>query len=188
MTGTSAVLAVIDVQNGFVNEESRHVVPVIADLVSRWQAHGGDTLFTRYLNYSGSPWERLINYTEMHGEPGTSLVDELRPYSARATCVVDKTIYSLFSDSGADIVREHGWTDVYLCGIDTECCVLKTAVDAFERNLTPWVLTDACASHSGPKSHEAGLLVTSELIGPGQMIATRAVPPHLLPSSSGVPG
>lgn len=181
MTRASAVLAVIDVQNGFVNEESRYVVPVIADLVSRWQARGGDTLFTRYLNYPGSPWERLINYTEMHGEPETSLVDEIQPYSARATRIVDKTIYSLFSESGTDIIRKHGWTDIYLCGIDTECCVLKTAVDAFERNLTPWVLTDACASHAGPKSHEAGLLVISELIGRGQMIATKDVPRQLLP-------
>jgi nicotinamidase-related amidase len=31
-------LVVIDVQNGFVTDNSRHVVPVIADLVDRWMA------------------------------------------------------------------------------------------------------------------------------------------------------
>ena len=31
-----AALLVIDVQNGFVNEFSAHVVPVIADLATRW--------------------------------------------------------------------------------------------------------------------------------------------------------
>jgi nicotinamidase-related amidase len=29
------------------------------------------------------------------------------------------------------------------CSIDTDICVLKTAVDAFERNFTPWILKDA---------------------------------------------
>lgn len=189
MTSASAVLVVIDVQNGFVNEKSKHVVPVIVDLVSRWQAHGGATIFTRYLNYSGSPWERLIKWTEMYdGEPEANLVNELQPYSPRATRIVDKRIYSLFSESGAAFIREQGWTDIYLCGIDTECCVLKTAVDAFERDLTPWVLMDACASHLGPESHDAGLLVTGELIGPNQVITKNDIPQQLLPRASHVQG
>lgn len=181
MTNSSAVLAVIDVQNGFITEHSRPVVPVIADLVKRWQAHGGDTLFTRYLNYPGSPFERLLNYTELREAPEIDLVDELRPYAAKATSIVDKTIYSLFTDAGSAVVQKFGWTDLYLCGIDTECCVLKTAVDAFERNLTPWVVEDACMSHSGAESHNAGVIVTGRLIGEKQVITREHVPRLLLP-------
>ena len=33
-------LVVVDMQNGFVTENSRPVVPVIADLVERWTAAG----------------------------------------------------------------------------------------------------------------------------------------------------
>jgi nicotinamidase-related amidase len=172
----SAVLVVVDVQNGFVTEQSKPVVPVIAGLVARWQEEGGDTVFTRYLNYPGSPYERLIKWTSLQHPPETDIVDELAPYAARATATLDKTVYTLFTDEGEALVRRHGWTDLYICGIDTESCVLKTAADAFERNLTPWVLADASASHSSTQAHEAGLFVTGKFIGVRQIISVAEVP------------
>jgi nicotinamidase-related amidase len=56
-----------------------------------------------------------------------------------------------------------------LCGIATDGCVLKSAVDAFERGIEPVVVTDACASHAGREIHEAGLLLLARFIGPGQL-------------------
>ncbi|MFJ2399895.1 hypothetical protein ACIOUE_01240 [Streptomyces xanthochromogenes] len=44
----------IDVQNGFVNEHSRHVVPVIGRLIEQWEAAGAPVLFSRYFNHPGS--------------------------------------------------------------------------------------------------------------------------------------
>jgi nicotinamidase-related amidase len=185
MSQPKPVLVVVDVQNGFITEHSKPVVPVIAELVCRWQAADGDVLFTRYLNYAGSPFERLIGWTEMTDEPATDLVAELSPYVSSRTPVVDKYIYTLFNPEGSQLVAERGWTDLYVCGIDTDICVLKTAVDAFERNLTPWVIEDACASHSGPESHNAGLLVTRRFIGAGQIIHTADVSTRVLPPRAG---
>ena len=54
---------------------------------------------------------------------------------------------------------------VFLCGADTDCCVLKTSTDLFEKGIMPIVLTDYCNSNGGPNSHEAGLLVMGRLIG-----------------------
>ena len=71
------------------------------------------------------------------------------------------------------------WSGVarpYICGIDTESCVLKTAVDAFERDLTPWIVEDACASHAGPEPHYAGLLVARRFIGRSQIISAAGLP------------
>ncbi|MGF7233780.1 MAG: cysteine hydrolase, partial [Frankia sp.] len=139
----SSVLVVVDVQNGFVSEHSSPVVPIIADLARRWQGAGGDSIFTRYLNVPGSHHERLMGWTEVRDSPATDIVDELAPYVAKATAVVDKHMYSLFNEEGSVLVDRAGWTDLYICGIDTNSCVLKTAVDAFERGLTPWIVSDA---------------------------------------------
>ena len=38
MSERKPVLVVVDVQNGFITEHSEPVVPVIVDLVRRWQA------------------------------------------------------------------------------------------------------------------------------------------------------
>jgi nicotinamidase-related amidase len=54
--------------------------------------------------------------------------------------------------------------------------VLKTAVDAFERDLTPWIVQDACASHAGPEPHNAGLLVARRFIGRSQIISAAGLP------------
>jgi nicotinamidase-related amidase len=95
--------------------------------------------------------------------------------------VFDKYIYTLFTPEGTQLVDERGWTDLYICGIDTEVCVLKTAADAFEHNLIPWILKDACASHSGPKAHTAGLLIAARFIGTNQITDTESLPGSVLP-------
>ena len=180
---SSSVLVVIDAQHGFVSDHSRHAVPVIARLVERWQAGGGAVVFTRYRNYEGSPYERIIGWTKMHGPPETDIVDELQPYLPTST-VIDKTIYSLFTAEGAELIAARGWTDLVVCGLDTESCVLKTTVDAFERGLTPWVVTDASASHAGPVAHDAGLLVIGRFIGRHQLVTVEQLLARVLQVSN----
>jgi nicotinamidase-related amidase len=159
------------------------VLPVIVDLVRRWRAAGGDLVFCRYLNYADSPFQRLLNWTRMTDGPETDLAAELMPFLGPHTQVVHKDIYTLFTPEGARLVTERGWTDLYLCGIATDFCVLKTAIDAFERNLTPWVVADACASHFGPEAHDAGLRMIQRFIGAGQIIRTADIPQRILSSS-----
>lgn len=171
MVPKSAVLVIVDAQNGFIREHSAPVIPVICDLVGRWEQAGGSVVFTRYINYPGSPFERMIHWTDMQaGATSTDIARPLQSYADRADAVIDKNGYTLFNAEGAVLVRDRGWTDLYVCGIATESCVLKTAVDAFERDLTPWLIRDASASHAGQAAHDAGLLVASRFIGPGQLI------------------
>jgi nicotinamidase-related amidase len=99
-------------------------------------------------------------------------VADLQRFVPRAAGVVDKYAYTLFTDDGEKLVRSGEWTDLYICGIDTEVCVLKTAVDAFERDVTPWIIADASASHSGRQAHDAGVLVATKMIGRNQVVGT----------------
>lgn len=168
-------LVVIDMQNGFVNDRSRPVIPVVADLVARWKRGGAPIVFTRYHNYPGSPFERLIKWTQLQTSPSVDLIPELTDAATQAIAVIDKKIYSLFTAEGVALVEDQGWTDLVFCGIATESCVLKSAVDAFERDLTPWIVTDGSASHGGVAAHEAGLLVASRFIGEDQLIESSEV-------------
>ncbi|MEU8022407.1 hypothetical protein AB0B88_09315 [Micromonospora haikouensis] len=52
MSSTRAALIVIDMQNGFINDQSRHVK--VVELVERWEATGRPVVFTRYHDYPGS--------------------------------------------------------------------------------------------------------------------------------------
>lgn len=167
-------LVVVDVQNGFITDLSRPVVPVIADLVERWTAAGRPVVFTRYLNYPGSLFERLFDWRKLTHAPETDIVPELAAAADRAP-VIDKKGYTLFNEAGRALVADNGWTELVFCGIDTEVCVLKSAVDAFEADITPWILTDASASHSSQAAHDAGILIGRRFIGPDQFITVSDV-------------
>jgi hypothetical protein len=80
------------------------VVPAISDLVVRWQDAGQDVVFTRYFNFPGSQYERLCDWTGLQGPPKTDIVAELTANAARATAIVDKQIYSLFTRDASELV------------------------------------------------------------------------------------
>ncbi|MEU3456452.1 isochorismatase family cysteine hydrolase [Micromonospora sp. NPDC006766] len=146
-------------------------MPKVVELVERWEATGRPVVFTRYHNYPGSPFERLIHWTAVQHPPETEIVPELSQHATRARAVIDKRIYSYFTSEGANLAAQEGWTDLVFCGVATESCVLKSAVDAFEQDLRPWLVTNASASHGGLDAHDAGLLVARRFIGAGQLIS-----------------
>jgi nicotinamidase-related amidase len=170
---SSSTLVVVDPQVGFVNSKSEHVLPRLVELVGTWFAAGGDVVFSRYHNYPASPFERLLNWTDVHDSPETDIVPALAGLAGDARAVITKTGYTVLNAHGEQVVAEHGWTDLIFCGLDTDTCVLKSAVDAFERGLTPWLVTDACASHSGRAEHEMGLTMAGRFIGAGQLLTTQ---------------
>lgn len=144
-------------------------MPIIAAPVQRWQESDGGTVFTRYLNYPDSPFERFFWWRRLQSPPETDIAAELLPFLDHGV-TLDKNIYSSFAPEGEKLFRQRGWTEFYFCGIATESCVLKGAVDAFERGYTPWLIADASASHAGPEAHDAGLLVARRFIGPNQVV------------------
>lgn len=167
----SAVLYVIDVQNGFITPESEHVAPVIAKIVDCWSAAGGAIAFSRYFNYTDSEFERLSDFYGLYGPPETDL-DPRISTAASDPLVIDKLTYSGLSPEFERVARRHRWTDVVLCGIDTELCVLATALEAFDRGFTPWIVADGCASTGGDAAHAAGMRVLTRGIGERQIIDT----------------
>lgn len=163
------VLVVIDMQNGFLGSRSNYIIPSVVRLVEECQKRGIPTVFTRFHNLEHSPYEELIGWTRLRAEPETDLTPELVPF---VKDVIDKEVYSSFTTEFRNLVKENDWRTFILCGVATESCVMKTAVDAFEQRLTPVVVSDACASHAGEDVHAAGLMILGRFIGKDQLIST----------------
>lgn len=176
-TLASSVLVIIDAQAGFVNDASAHAVPVIADLLQRWQGAGGASILTQFVNHPESSYVRLIGWTAlMPGSPEIDLVPEVAKHAPSATAVVEKTSYSALLPEVVDLIRRNGWRDIWIAGLDTESCVLATMLGVFEAGLTPWLVTDAVASHAGANVHAAGLLVIGRFVGGQQLVTSRDLP------------
>ncbi|MGV9267362.1 isochorismatase family cysteine hydrolase [Kitasatospora sp. NPDC003701] len=162
----AAVLVAIDVQAGFVRAPSEHAVPTIATLMQAWQRDGRPTIVATFTNPVGSHYERISGWTKLRSPEEQALAPELAPLASVATRRIVKSTSSLFKAPGVlTLFREQGWTDVVLCGIDTDSCVLDTAADAYQYNITPWLVTDACASSGGPEYHDAALLLARRNFG-----------------------
>lgn len=163
------VLVVVDMQNGFLGAKSEHVIPKVVDLVKTCKSQNIPIVFTRFHNRSASPYETLIGWHRLRESPEIDLTDALTQY---AETVIDKDFYSSFTDDFQSLLAKKGWQTLIICGVATESCVMKTAVDAFERGLKPIVISDACASHAGDAIHQAGLTILARFIGNKQIIST----------------
>jgi nicotinamidase-related amidase len=162
------VLLVVDMQNGFLGRRSQLVLPSVVKLVEAFKERGLPIVFTRFHNHPGSPYERLIGWTRLRTSPETDLHPDLEPFAAD---VVDKEVYTAFTPSFISLVERNRWNTIAICGVATDGCVLKTAVDAFERDLIPLVVSDACASHAGEDVHSAGLMLIERFIGKNQIMS-----------------
>lgn len=171
------VLVVIDMQKGFLNEHSNHIIQNVSTLIRSCQGISMPIIFSRFFNVVGSPYERFIGWDRVHSEPETDIADELVHL---AETLIDKSFYTVFTPEFINLVKENNWKTFILCGIATESCVLKTAIDAFELGFRPIVISDACASDMGANSHIAGLLVLENLIGRDQIMTSH----HLLENLS----
>jgi nicotinamidase-related amidase len=169
---TPPTLVVIDVQNGFVTERTRSALPLAVRLIELWQAKRWPVVFTRFRNPEGSGYERRLAWTGLRGAEQTALHERVAGY---AQTVVDKTTYTAFTRDGERVLAVHPGDTLVICGIDTDGCVLKTALDAFERDVNPVIAIDACTTDGGAAAQQAARLVLERTVGPGQVVVTADV-------------
>lgn len=170
------VLVVIDMQKGFFNDHSRHIVPNVDGLIRCCQNLLIPVVFSRFFNFAGSPYETIVGWNRVNNEPETDIVDELLPL---VEALIDKSFYTAITSEFVARIERNGWKTIILCGIATESCVLKTAADAFELGLLPIVVSDACASDRGEEFHEAALKILPRLIGKDQIMTVNKLLEYL---------
>jgi nicotinamidase-related amidase len=158
----SKTLLVVDVQAGFINDFTHHIPQRIARLVER--ENYTFVLFTQFVNSPEGPYTRLLNWQGCQDDSDTELAAELKSF-ADANLVFTKPGLCGLPEALINFLNEHQIQQVFVAGIDTDMCVLKIAMDLFDRSIEPIVLTDCCASTAGLQAHLAGLAVLSRNIG-----------------------
>jgi nicotinamidase-related amidase len=162
----SEVLLIVDVQTGFLNQFTHHIPQRVARLIET--GNYDLVFFTRFVNTNDSPYSRFLSWDACSDEPDTNLAPEIalfaspeRVFSKPGLCGIPEEMAAYFRSC---LIRQ-----MYVCGIDTDMCVLKIAMDLFDMNIEPIVLTDCCASTAGLQAHLAGLAVLSRNIGANRL-------------------
>ena len=152
------VLIVVDVQAGFVTPHSQHVIKPLENL----QYEFDHVIFTKFYNPEPSPFRRILGYDKMAPKsPETELALQPREDAV----IISRPIYSCVTEPILVRLKTWGVREVFIAGIATEACVLKSVIDLFELNIRPWVLEDLCASDKGGEFHDPAIKVMGKLIG-----------------------
>jgi nicotinamidase-related amidase len=155
-------LIVIDVQNYYLNEITRDVPPKIANYIEK--SNFDHVLFTKFINHNDSNAARAFGWYGNQNPPETDICIELVKYSNKEN-TFNKDTYSAFkSEDFRKYLEDNKITNLFICGFDTDACVLATSYEAFDLGYRVEVLEDLTASTKGREYRDSGLLIIKRRI------------------------
>lgn len=156
-------ILIVDVQCGFINNSTKH----IPGLVEKLQNEYDYIYVTRFFNKKDSFYRKLIKWNRFDKDSDDF---QLAFKPSTKAIIIDKSIYSCVNSSFLQELNKNQINEIDICGIDTDICVTKCAVDLFEAGVIPRVLSGYCASHAGLEFHNFGLKTLGRYIGEDQVI------------------
>ncbi len=100
----------------------------------------------------------------LEGSVYAEILPELAPRNGEP--VVVKRRYSGFYGTDLEtVLRGCGAETLFVCGVNTNNCVLATVFDAFSRDFRVVVLSDACGSMNGDDYHRFALMEIEAALG-----------------------
>lgn len=158
-----SLLLVIDLQNAFINENTETLPSKIEEIIESNQYD--DVAFTRFINFEGSIFIQKLNWRGCLSDEDKRIVIDTKDCK-----VFNKSIYSTVTKELIEYIHKNEITEIYLCGIDTDGCVLKTALDLFELEYNVYVLENLCGSTYGIERHKDSIKILKRNIGENYVI------------------
>jgi nicotinamidase-related amidase len=159
--GRGAVHVAIDMQVVFAEHpdwgaaSTMEIAPRVTRIAAHWPEQ---TVFTRFVPPSSleealGQWQAFYRrWPQIVAESGNAALFDLLP-SLKAQVpparVIDKPVYSAFEvPAFADVLHALGADTLILTGVETDVCVLATALGAIDHGLRTILVSDALASAS----------------------------------------
>jgi nicotinamidase-related amidase len=165
--GDGPLLVVVDVQRVFAEDTPWHIpgldacLPRIVALAESFGARGIRTKHVPPEGGGAGTWRRFYAAWSELDRPGVwDVVPELE---GTELAEIPKSVYSCFG--AAAFVRELqrlGQPPLVVCGVETDCCVLATVLDAVDEGIPVTVVTDAVTSPS-ETAHRGALALFERL-------------------------
>lgn len=156
---TEGLLIIVDVQNGFINDNTREVLDVVNKAKEKLKYDV--CVLTKFFNSEETSFSQILNWRRFQ-------TDEEQAFAivnGEEDIVIYKSTYSAVTDELKSIIKERRYTKAYVCGIETDSCVLATAFELFDNGVEPMIIIDGCASMRGPEYHNAAELIMRRSFG-----------------------
>jgi len=156
---TDSLLIIVDVQNGFVNDNTREVLDVVNKAKEKLKYDV--CVLTKFFNSEETSFSQILNWKRFQTEEEQELSVGIEKHDK----VIYKSTYSAVTDELKTLIGQNRYKKAYVCGIETDSCVLATAFELFDNGVEPMIIIDGCASMRGNEFHNAAELIMRRSFG-----------------------
>lgn len=160
------LLLIIDMQEGFRYPEAESILP---NLLKLRKSFNGKIVFSKFVNDKDSLFEKQLSWTKLQNEEDKKLFSELQ---ASNNTEFEHNGYTVLNESVSRFIKDNKITKVYLSGIYTDVCIIKTAMDLFDEGIETFVIEDACNSLHGKSIHDSAIESLKHILGKKQILLT----------------
>lgn len=146
-----AALLIIDLQEDFVTEDNRHV------------SYNATQLQTEFSHIYASIFISDDCQNERTGQKNLAFEPN------RTATIFEKMTHSAATPEIIQDLQEKGIDTVHICGLESNVCVLATAIALLDAGFDVIVRTEACASNStkydwdAERFHEAAMMIMKNM-------------------------
>lgn len=159
-----SLLLVIDLQKSFINNNTSEIPLKVEKLIKN--NNFDYVAFTKFVNFDTCNFNTVLNYKGCMSEEDRRIVVDTGNNK-----IFSKSVYTALNDELINYIKDNNIDIIYLCGIDTDACVLKTAIDLFENNYNFRIIENCSMSHSGKEYHEFAIKMLKKLVGVSNVIS-----------------
>ena len=161
---TKTALLIVDVQNYFINKHTQHIPGNIKNFLENNDF--SLICFSQFINSPESNFAKHLNFTGCTKPPYTDIAKELVPW-LKEDNTFTKQSFSVFTNPlFENFLQKNKITELAICGLDTEYCVLADCFNAFDRGYKVSVVANCCASFtSGDEAHQSALNIIEKNLG-----------------------
>lgn len=139
------ILVVMNLQNGLINTPEKTALS--QKIIELTKKHIFDRVVcVKFVNRDDGVFPKYHRYYDMHKGKEVEIVDDLN-----VDLVINRSVYSCVSDEFIEKVVKindgDNLAELFLCGIGTDTSIMKSALDLFERDIKPIILTHYCIPH-----------------------------------------
>lgn len=144
-------LIVIDMQNDYLYEKRKKLfaydtpglTAAVNEVIHRYEQQGSDVIYIRHI-IQNLPTNRLLFGYSIAGTEGAEIypgIDIVSDYC------FDKLVGDALTNKKLlAMLKEKGYDELHLCGLDEYGCVMNTALGAKKRGLTARIIRSATAT------------------------------------------
>jgi len=150
-------------QKGF----SRDAEKLIGKLNDSYQYF--DTVcFSMFENKKKSLFETELNWFDFQNDEDKQLIEGINiPEGSK---FLWHSTFTVFNDALKEFLSQEQPQEVYLVGLFSDMCLLKTAMDMFDYGMLPYIVKDLSVSSRGETSHNLVFDTLKEAVGESRLV------------------